>query len=127
MVPTPNSATSDTSESREIVLAETVAGVTAFLPLPPEKNAPGIDYVQYVTKRIVILEVVRRTDQAAPKLVKELADALIELDPELPTGWFGAIRSTIKFGKVYRERQRRRELYQKVTRSLLEKLFDPLL
>jgi hypothetical protein len=123
--PESNSSTPVPSATEELVLARTVAAVTAFLPA--EKTGPETDYLQYVNTRATILQVVRAGDQESPKLIGELADALIELDPELPTGVLAALRSSLKFGKVVRERKKRRELYRKVTRSLLEKLFDPLL
>jgi hypothetical protein len=115
----------DSNAERQLAIAETVATVTAFLPA--ESNSPSVAYIQYVTTRAVILAIVRKSDGVPPRLIEELADALIELDPDLPTGWIGALRSSFKFGKTFRERQKRRELYRKVTRSLLEKLFDPLL
>lgn len=91
-------------------------------------SLPDLDYSPYLKpkKKNKIVEFIRSGGQTKLNLIMsiiiDIGDAIFE-DELFPTGLLGAIFLVKKIWT----RQKRRRLYRKVARSLLEKIFDPAL
>jgi hypothetical protein len=112
----------ETSTSAEIVPVRVGGGANFY----PSALTPNPAYVRFVEVRERLLTVVRSGD-AATVVINDIADALLDADPEMPASVFGIVKSLAKLSLKFLERRARRELYAKVVALLLEKCFDPTL
>jgi hypothetical protein len=116
-------AATPAASPQNVGLTHNIPAALSFFP----RDEESIDYAVFKAKRGTLLATIRGNQPEQVRAVTAVVDALIELDPELPTGTLAALKTVLKLGKTVRERARRRELYAQVVSSLLEKLFDPFL
>lgn len=116
-------AATPAASPQNVELTTNIPAALSFFPRAEE----SIDYVVFKAKRGALLTIIRGNEPEQVRAVTAVVDALIDLDPELPTGALAALKTVLKLGKTVHQRARRRELYAQVVSSLLEKLFDPFL
>jgi len=77
--------------------------------------------------RCKILHLVRRACEQHEKLLDDVVDALLEVDPQWSADAVFYLKNVILLGANVRRRRKRQKIIREVVRSLLEKLFDPAL
>lgn len=83
------------------------------------------EYIEFMKVRQKILSIVRNESEEKQKVLDDIVNSLLELDPSLPTGTVALLWNVITLGKNIRDKRRKRELLQKVVNSILEQIFDP--
>ena len=105
---------------------------TAARVLPPEvfprpTMGPSLDYVEFITIRQRLCALIRQPSQKKEQFLADLADAILAGEKEVPQSLFGFGLSMLRIAGRVKSSRRKREKLVEVAKTLLEKIYDPLL
>lgn len=106
----------------EIIIEPNMTPVEAFFH-PVTK--PSKEYLDFMNFRRQILNIIRTNSSHKSKLISDIVDALCKAD--IANGVWPTIKNILGKIKEIPSERNKRGAYRKVTISLLEQLFDPIL